>query len=112
MKEFVEKTINSASDYAKENTLAAIEEVKEVLSDEKFLIQKGLRALSDKDARVGNKSKTQQFFGYKAEYTMTTDERIITAIDVHTGEYVDGKEFEDLLSTNHRIARVVFNTRS
>ena len=98
MKKFVEKTINSAATYEKDNTQEAIEEAKEVLSDERFLIQKGLRALSDKDARVGNKSKTQQFFGYKTEYTMTTDERIITAIDVHTGEYVDGKEFEELLN--------------
>ena len=63
----------------------------------KRLLQKGLRSLSDKDARVGNKSKTQQFYGYKAEYTMTADERIISAIDVHTGEYVDGREFSTLL---------------
>ena len=62
---------------------------KEILSDEKFLLQKGVRSLSDKDARVGSKSKTDQFFGYKAEFFMTTDERLITAIDVHSGEYVD-----------------------
>ena len=28
---------------------------------------------------------------------MTTDERIITAVDVHSGEYVDGTEFHELL---------------
>ena len=31
-------------------------QAKDVLSDEKFILQKGLRSLSDKDARVGNKS--------------------------------------------------------
>lgn len=97
MKAFVEETMEAASSYAGEETEKAIEEAKDVLSDEKFILQKGLRSLSDKDARVGNKSKTQQFFGYKSEYTMTADERIITAMDVHTGEYTDGKEFEPLL---------------
>lgn len=97
MKSYLEETIANAEEYAGEKTNEAIAEAKEVLSDERFIIQKGLRSLSDKDARVGNKSKTQQFYGYKAEYTMTADERIITAIDVHTGEYVDGKEFSTLL---------------
>lgn len=97
MKSYLEETIVNAEKYAGEETNEAITEAKEVLSDERFIIQKGLRSLSDKDARVGNKSKTQQFYGHKAEYTMTVDERIITAIDVHTGEYVDGKEFSALL---------------
>lgn len=97
MKAYLEDVMQSASAYAGESTSAAIAEAKEVLSDEKFILQKGLRALSDQDARVGSKSKTSQFFGYKTEYTMTADERIITAMDVHSGEYVDGKEFSPLL---------------
>ena len=97
MKDYLEETIASAEEYAGEETEKAIAEAKDVLSDEKFILQKGLRSLSDKDARVGNKSKTQQFYGYKTEYTMTADERIITAMDIHTGEYVDGKEFSTLL---------------
>ena len=97
MKSFVEDTICAAESYAGEETKKAIEEAKEILSDEKFIQQKGVRSLSDKDARVGSKSKTDQFFGYKAEYMMTTDERIITAVNVHSGDYVDGKEFNRLL---------------
>ena len=97
MKTYLEVVIASASDYAGEATTAAIEEAKDVLSDEKFILQKGLRSLSDKDARVGSKSKTSQFYGYKTELTMTADERIITAADTHSGEYVDGKEFAPLL---------------
>ena len=34
-------------------TSKAIVQAKELLSDEKFIIQKGLRSLVDKDARVG-----------------------------------------------------------
>lgn len=98
MKEYLETVMEQASKYAGECTRKAIEEAKDVLSDEKFILQKGLRSLSDKDARVGNKSKEKQYLGYKAEFTMTTDERIITAAEVHSGAYVDGKEFDDLLN--------------
>lgn len=97
MKEYLEKTVEAAEPYAGTVTEGIIEEVKEILSDEKFILQKGLRSLVDQDARVGYKSKTDSFFGYKTEYTMTTDERIITAVDVHSGEYVDGTEFHELL---------------
>ena len=97
MKEYLEKTVEAAEPYAGTVTKGIIEEVKEILSDEKFILQKGLRSLVDPDARVGYKSKTDSFFGYKTEYTMTTDERIITAVDVHSGEYVDGTEFHELL---------------
>lgn len=97
MKAYLEDVMECAAAYAGDATIAAIKEAKDVLSDEKFLLQKGLRSLSDKDARVGSKSKTSQFYGYKTELTMTADERIITAADIHSGEYVDGKEFAPLL---------------
>lgn len=97
MKVYLEKVMNEAAAYAGEHTKAAIEEAMDVLSDERFLIQKGLRSLSDPDARVGHKSPTDTFFGYKTEYAMTPDERIITAVDVHDGEYVDGKEADKLI---------------
>ncbi len=105
MKSYLEEVMVCAAPYAGEATTAAIEEAKEVLADEKFLLQKGLRSLSDKDARVGSKSKTSQFYGYKTELTMTADERIITAVDTHSGEYVDGKEIAPLLERT-RVAGV------
>ncbi len=97
MKEYLEKTVETAEPFAGAITKEVIEEVKEILSDEKFMLQRGLRSLVDQDARVGYKSKDESFFGYKTEYTMTTDERIITAVDVHDGAYVDGTEFNKLL---------------
>lgn len=97
MKSYLENVMGTAEVYAGAETQKAIEEARDVLSDERFMLQKGLRSLSDKDARVGSKSKTSQFFGYKTEFTMTADERIITAVEAHNGEYVDGKGFGTLL---------------
>lgn len=97
MKEYLEKVVETAEPHAGSVTREIIKEVREILSDEKFLLQKGLRSLADPDARVGYKSKDESFFGYKTEFTMITDERIITAVDVHSGEYVDGTDFHDLL---------------
>jgi hypothetical protein len=97
MKEYLESVMEQAAPFAGEETKTAIAEAKDVLSDERFMLQKGLRSLADKDARVGSKSKTSQFFGYKDEYIMTTDERIITAVDIHSGEYADGAGFDGLL---------------
>lgn len=77
-------------------TEKAIAEAKEVLSDEKFIIQKGIRSLVDKDARVGYKSKTDSFYGYKIEFTMIPEERIITAVETCDGAYVDGSKFDEL----------------
>ncbi|GAV24010.1 transposase, partial [Carboxydothermus pertinax] len=57
----------------------------------------GVRSLIDKDARVGYKSQTESFFGYKVEYTMTTDSRLILAVRVYPGSYVDGTNFEEIL---------------
>lgn len=91
--EEVENTVN-IKDTSKTNN--ALKEAKEVLSDPKFIIQKGLRSLVDKDARVGYKSKTDSFFGYKVEYAMIPEDRIITAVNVHDGAYVDGTEFKEL----------------
>jgi transposase len=97
MRMYLEKVMDKAMPLAGDETRKAIAESKEVLSDERFILQKGIRSLVDKDARVGAKSKTDRFFGYKSEFMMTTDERIITAIHTKSGEYADGKEFDPLL---------------
>ncbi len=102
MKEYLEKVIDDVeripniSDMSK--TLNAVEEAKEILNSPKFIEQKGIRSLVDKDARVGYKSKTDSFYGYKVEYAMLPEERIITAVNVQDGAYVDGTEFDNLYS--------------
>ena len=58
----------------------------------------GINPEVDKDARVGHKTRTDTFFGYKVEFAMITDERIITAVTVGNGAYIDGTEFGKLYS--------------
>ncbi|CAM5194852.1 IS1182 family transposase ISBch1 [Ureibacillus acetophenoni] len=90
----VEETINLETS---SQTKQVIINAKEILADPKFLEQKGVRSIVDQDARVGHKSKTSHFFGYKTEFMMTTEDRIITAIHVSNGAYVDGTKFNELL---------------
>jgi transposase len=97
MREYLDKVIVQAEAVGGKKTKEATEEARGILADEKFIIQKGPRSLVDKDARVGYKSKTDSFFGYKAEFMMTTEERLITAVDAHSGEYTDGADFDALL---------------
>ena len=103
MKDYIEEVIKNNEDNPKAQT--EIEEAKEILGSPLFIEQKGIRSLIDKDARVGYKSQTEPFFGYKAEYCQTTNGELITAVKVENGAYVDGTNFEELLniSLNSRI---------
>lgn len=86
------------SEEANPKTAKSVTEAEKILQDPKFISQKGIRSLVDQDARVGYKSKNDSFFGYKTEYIMTTTERIITAVEVYDGAYVDGTGFNTLLN--------------
>lgn len=101
MKDYLQREIEKVEDIVnkEENpkTITVLENAKEILSDPKFIEQKGVRSLVDQDARIGHKSKTDRFFGFKTEFVMTTDERIITAVTTNSGEYVDGTNFEELM---------------
>ncbi|NRF96347.1 transposase, partial [Paenibacillus frigoriresistens] len=55
-----------------------------------------LRISEDVDARVGYKSADSSFFGYKTHLAMS-EERIITAAIVTTGEKNDGKQLKELI---------------
>jgi hypothetical protein len=55
-----------------------------------------LRISEDKDAKVGHKTADSSFFGYKTNIAMS-EERIITAATVTTGEKNDGKQLEALI---------------
>lgn len=107
LREYLLKVIGQAEPIGGEETKEAVAEAKGILADEKFILQKGVRSLADKDARVGYKSKTDSFYGYKAEFTMTAEERIITAMDAHSGEYTDGTGFDALLDRTLESGMVV-----
>jgi transposase len=77
-------------------SLPAIKEplnlLKETIEDD----QLELRVSEDPDARVGHKSADSSFFGYKTHLAMS-QERIITAATVTTGEQTDGKQLQTLV---------------
>ena len=77
-------------------TQRMIELGRKILGDPRFIAQKGIRSLIDTDARVGYKSKDDSFFGYKAEFAMIPEERLITAVEVYDGAYVDGDGYSKL----------------
>lgn len=67
--------------------------LKEVLAD----IEDHYMTSKDEDARVGHKSEDDSFFGYKTHIAMS-DERIITAATVTSGEKGDGPQLEELVN--------------
>jgi hypothetical protein len=97
VEELIEKIEGQVEAEKHPETYKVIENAREILVDPKFIQQKGVRSLVDQDARVGYKTKTDSFFGYKTEFTITTEERIITAVRVYNGAYVDGTGFKDLI---------------
>lgn len=83
----------------KEGTLTQYPQVKEQLNLLKETIADDIEHLQiseDKDAKVGHKTADSSFFGYKTHIAMS-DERIITAATVTTGEKNDGKQLETLI---------------
>ena len=60
----------------------------------------------DEDARIGHKTADTSFFGYKTHIAMT-EERIITAATVTTGEKNDGKELLSLVEKSQKAGMTV-----
>lgn len=82
-----------------DQTLSLIPAVKEKLNLLKETIedtQENYTLSKDKDAKTGHKSADSSFFGYKTHLAMT-EERIITAAVVTSGEKGDGPELPKLL---------------
>ena len=103
MKDYLENVISKVKKNIRKDcsesikTKETIEKAREIIEDPKFLNQKGVRSIIDEDARVGRKSKNQEFYGYKTEFMMTADERIITSVRTADGAYVDGTYADELI---------------
>lgn len=83
-------------------TLGLIPTVKEKLNLLKETVvdtQENLIFSKDQDAKTGHKSADSSFFGYKTHIAMT-EERIITAAVVTSGEKGDGPELPKLLEAS------------
>lgn len=82
-----------------QSKIAAIPAVKEKLNVLKEVVEdyeEQLNYSTDPDARVGHKSADSSFFGFKTHIAMS-DERIITAAVVTTGEKSDGRYLQELV---------------
>jgi hypothetical protein len=82
-----------------EGGVCALPKIKEPLNLLKETVADDLEQLrisEDQDAMVGHKSADSSFFGYKTHIAMT-EERIITAAIVTTGEKNDGKQLQTLI---------------
>ncbi len=82
-----------------QSKVAQIPAVKEKLNVLKEVIddyENHLSYSNDPDARVGHKSADSSFFGFKTHLAMS-DERIITAAVVTTGEKSDGHYLQELV---------------
>ncbi|MBP1966772.1 IS1182 family transposase [Paenibacillus aceris] len=83
----------------KEGSISEFPKVKEQLNFLKETIIddiEQLRISQDQDARIGHKSADSSFFGYKTHLAMS-EERIITAATITTGEKTDGKQLQTLI---------------
>lgn len=83
----------------KEESLIEYPKVKEQLNLLKESIAddiEHIQSSKDEDAKVGHKTADSSFFGYKTHIAMS-EERIVTAATVTTGEKSDGKQLETLI---------------
>ncbi len=82
-----------------EDTISEYPKVKESLNLLKEAAADDIEHLQiseDPDAKVGHKTADSSFFGYKTHIAMS-EERIITAATITTGEKNDGKQLETLI---------------
>jgi hypothetical protein len=104
--EYTQKLINIIE---KEEKLLQYPKVKEQLNLLKETVQDDIEHLDgskDQDARIGHKTADSSFFGYKTHLAMT-EERIITAAVVTTGEKSDGKFLTELVEKSQEAGLVV-----
>jgi hypothetical protein len=89
LKEIVEKEPSISS-------IPAVQEKLNILSEMVEDTQENIVLSKDEDAKTGHKCAASSFFGYKTHLAMT-EERIITAAVVTSGEKGDGPELPKLL---------------
>ena len=94
--DYTRELLDIVSDHACIAEVPAVKQrlnlLKETLTD----IEDHYTTSKDEDARIGHKSEDSSFFGYKTHIAMS-DERIITAAVVTSGEKGDGPQLERLV---------------
>lgn len=95
--DYCQKVIDAVE---KEEAIREYPKVKEKLNYLKEIVidhHEHLQLFNDPDARVGHKTADSSFFGYKTHIAMS-EERIITAAVITTGEKSDGKQLQTLIT--------------
>jgi len=95
----------------REDTISNYPKVKEKLNLLKETLDDDIEHLQiseDEDAKIGHKTADTSFFGFKTHIAMT-EERIITAAVITTGEKTDGKQLETLIEKSIEAGIIVEN---
>lgn len=92
-KELIEAVKDSVDTVGTEKSKKLLAKVSDLLENDKI---KEIQSAVDEDAKLGHKSESNSFFGYKTHIAMTED-RIITGLEITTGEAPDGEYLESLV---------------
>lgn len=100
--EYTQKLVDALKEKITDKTDEKIkkryEKVDNMLKDNKI---KEIQSAVDKDAKQGYKSEDNDFFGYKNHVAMTR-ERIVTALEITSGEAPDGRYMETLVEKSKK----------
>ena len=94
--DYTKELLDVVSDHACLAEIPAVKQRLNLLRETLADIEDHYTTSKDEDARVGHKSEDSSFFGYKTHIAMS-DERIITAAVVTSGEKGDGPQLESLV---------------
>lgn len=92
-KKLVEAVSRAVTEEGSSKVKKMLSKVIELLTSDKI---KEIQSLADIDAKLGHKSEHNSFFGYKNHIAMT-EERVITGLEVTTGEAADGKHLQKIV---------------
>lgn len=100
--EYTNKLVEAIKGKITESTdkkiIKKLEKVENMLKDNKI---EEIQSSVDEDAKQGYKSENNDFFGYKNHVAMTR-ERIVTALEVTSGEAPDGKYLPELVKKSRK----------
>ena len=99
--EYTRSLVNAVSSNTVLSNVPKIKERLNMLNEVADDIEDHYTTSKDTDARVGHKSEDDSFFGYKTHIAMS-DERIITAAIVTSGEKGDGPQLEELVEQSRK----------
>jgi hypothetical protein len=102
-KKLIEAVKRSVMESGTAKSQRALAKVEELLADEKI---REIQSVVDEDAKLGFKSEHNSFFGYKTHIAMT-EERIITGLEVTTGEAPDNEYLEKLVEQSEKNGVIV-----